>query len=127
VKEDAGGGLVDEDSNPSPVNSSALLYSDPDEEVVREEATPESGQIAASTRTNQREDASKATGTSCGSVEENGGGRDEEEDSKPSLVTSSSSALTGSYPDREVVQAEEATTPDEIPSGWTRVKLEPDC
>jgi hypothetical protein len=127
VKEDAAGGLVDEDSNPSPVTRAALIGSDPDEEVVKEEAMPETGQIAASTRTNQRGDASKATGTSCGSVEEDGGGRDEEEeDSKPSQVTSSS-ALTDSYLDREIVQAEEATTPDEIPSGWTRVKLEPDC
>jgi hypothetical protein len=73
----------------------------------------------AASRTNQR---GKATG-SCSSVEEDGGGRDEQ-DSKPSLVTSG--ALLGSYPDREVVQ-EEATPPDEIPFGWTRVKLEPDC
>jgi hypothetical protein len=56
-------------------------------------------------------------------VEEDGGVRDEE-DSKSSLVTSS--ALIGSYPDQEVIQ-EEATTPDEISSGWTRVKLERDC
>jgi hypothetical protein len=123
VEEDAGVGLVEEDSNLSPVTSSALIGSDPDEEVVKEEATPESRQIAARTRTNQR-GASTATGTSCGSVEEDGGGRDEE-DSKPSLVTSSS-VLTGSYQDQEVVQ-EEATTPDVIPSCWTRVKLEPDC
>jgi hypothetical protein len=27
----------------------------------------------------------------------------------------------------EVVVQEEATPPGEIPSGWTRVKLEPDC
>jgi hypothetical protein len=126
VKGDAGDGLVDEDSNPSPVTRAALIGSDLDEEVVKEEAMPETGQIAASTRTNQRGDASKATGTSCGSVEEDGGGGDEEEDSKPSVVTSSSVLLTGSYPDQEVVQ-EEVTTPDEIPSGWTRVKLEPDC
>jgi hypothetical protein len=125
VEEDAGGGLVEDDSKLSPVTStSALIGSNPpDEEVVQEEATPESGQMAASIRTNQR-GASTATGTSCGSVEEDGGGRDKE-DSKPSLVTSSS-VLTGSYPDQEVVQ-EEATTPDVIPSGWTRVKLEPDC
>jgi hypothetical protein len=73
----------------------------------------------AAARTNQR---GKATG-SCSSVDENGGGRNEE-DAKPSLVTSN--ALIGSYPDEEVVQ-EEATTPDEIPSSWTRAKLEPDC
>jgi hypothetical protein len=49
---------------------------------------------------------------------ERDGGRDEE-DSKPSpLVTSS--ALIASYPNQEVVQE------DRIPSGWTRVKLEPD-
>jgi hypothetical protein len=59
-------------------------------------------------------------------VEEEDGGNRDEEDSKPTLVTSSS-ALTGTYPHQEVVAQEEATTPDEIPSGWTRVKLEPDC
>ncbi len=32
----------------------------------------------------------------------------------------------GSDPDEEVVQ-EEATTPDEVPSGLSRVKPEPDC
>jgi hypothetical protein len=128
-EEVAGGVLVNEDSNPSLVYStSALIGSDPDEEVVQEEATPEFGQMAAPTGTNQRGDASKATSTSCGSMEEDGGNREEEEDSKPSLVTSSSALLTGFYPDQEVVQEEEATTtPDEIPSGWTRVKLEPDC
>jgi hypothetical protein len=48
------------------------------------------------------------------------------EDSRPSLVTTS--ALMCSYPDQEVLQEEEeATPPGEIPSGWTRVKLEPDC
>ncbi len=73
-------------------------------------------------RTNQR---GKATAGSCSSVEEDGGGRDEE-DSKPSPVTSSALPI-GSYPHQEVVVQEEATTPDEIPSGWTRVKLEPDC
>jgi hypothetical protein len=40
------------------------------------------------------------------------------QNSKPS-----SSALTGSCPDQEVVQEEQATTPHEIPSGWTRSKL----
>jgi hypothetical protein len=71
-----------------------------------------SGQMAAA-RTNPR---GGATG-SPSSVERDGG-RDEE-DSKPSpLVTSS--ALIASYPNQEVVQE------DRIPSGWTRVKLEPD-
>jgi hypothetical protein len=123
VEEDAGGGLVEEDSKPSPVTSSALIGSYPDQEVVQEEAIPKSEQIIAATRTNQR-GASKATATICGSVEEDGGNRDEE-DSKPSLVTSSVLPIR-SYPHQEVVQ-EEATTPDEIPSGWKRVKLEPDC
>jgi hypothetical protein len=114
-------GLYEEDHNPSPVISSALIGSDPDERVVHEEATPpESGQMAA-TRTNQR--GSEATG-SCSSVEEDGGGRNEE-DSKPFLVASSA-LIIGSYRDQEVVQ-EETTTPDEISSGWIRVKLEPDC
>jgi hypothetical protein len=74
----------------------------------------ESGQMAA-TRADQR---GEATGSSS-YVEEDGGGRDEEE-SKPSPVTS------GSYPGQEVVP-EQATTLGEIPYGWTRVKLEPDC
>jgi hypothetical protein len=60
---------------------------------------------------------------SCSSVEDDRSGRDEE-DSKPSPVTRS--ALTGSDPVQEVVQ-EEATTHLEIPLGWVRVKLEPDC
>jgi hypothetical protein len=55
---------------------------------------------------------------------ETDGGRDEE-DSKPSLVKSSV-LIGGSYPGQEAVQ-EDAPTPDEIPSGWARVKLEPDC
>jgi hypothetical protein len=70
-------------------------------------------------KTNQR---GKAIRT-CSSLEADVGVRDEE-DSRPSLVTSS--ALIGSYPDQDVGQ-EEATPPGEIPSGWTRVKLEPDC
>jgi hypothetical protein len=57
----------------------------------------EGGQMGA--KTNQR---GKATGSSS-SVEVDGGGRKE-----------------------EVVQ-EQATTLGEIPCGWTRVKLEPDC
>jgi hypothetical protein len=72
-------------------------------------------------RKNQRD---KATASfSFSSVEEDGGGRDEN-NSKPSLVTSG--ARTGSSPDQEVVQ-EQATTLGEIPYGWKRVKLEPDC
>jgi hypothetical protein len=58
-------------------------------------------------------------------VEKNGGGGDEE-DSKPLLVTSSAARMLGSSPGQEFVQ-EQATTLGEIPSGWTRVKLEPDC
>jgi hypothetical protein len=127
VKEDAGGGLVEVDSKPLlAASTSALIGSDPDEEVVIEEATAESGQIAASTSTNQR-GASTATGTSHGSVEEEDGVGRDEEDSKPSLVTSTNGALlSGNYPDQEVVR-EKATAPDEIPSGWKRLKLEPDC
>ncbi len=92
----------------------------------------ESGGMGA--RTNQR---GKAAGSSGCAKEDGGAGRGEE-DSKPSLVTSSA-ARTGSCMDQEVVQ-EDATTPDEIrsvqeqattlgeiPYGWTRVKLEPDC
>jgi hypothetical protein len=78
----------------------------------------ESGQMGA--RTNQRGKAID----SCGSVEEDGGRN--EEDSKPSPVTSSSARTLSSFPKQEVVQQEEAA-PGEIPSGWTRVKLEPDC
>jgi hypothetical protein len=68
----------------------------------------ESGQVSA--RTNQR----------CR----------EEEDQKPSLVTSCVPVRTVSdpdepdEPDQQVVQEE--ATPDEIPVGWTRTKLEPD-
>jgi hypothetical protein len=112
-------GLDGEDPSPSPVASSAAIGSDSVEEVVKEEATPESGQIMAAW-TNLR---GNATG-SCSSVEENGG--HEEEDSRPSLVTCSSSALTGSYPGQEPLVQEEAAL-GEIPSGWIRVKLEPDC
>jgi hypothetical protein len=60
----------------------------------------------------------------CSSVEEDGGGRDEG-DLKPSPVTSSAARI-GSHPYQEVVQ-EQATTLGEIPHGWTRLKLEPDC
>jgi hypothetical protein len=55
------GGLVEKDSNPSLVSStSALIGSDPDEVVVQGEATTENGQMVATSRTNQRGDASKA-------------------------------------------------------------------
>jgi hypothetical protein len=77
-----------------------------------------SGGIGA--RRNQR---GKATGSSS-AVEENGGGRDED-DSKPCLVTSSAARI-GSSPGQEAVQEQVATLGD-IPYGWTRVKLEPDC
>jgi hypothetical protein len=43
-------------------------------------------------------------------------GRDEEDSKR--------SALIASYPDQEVVQEEAHYT---IPSGWKRIKLEPDC
>jgi hypothetical protein len=86
----------------------------------------ESGQIVA--KANQR---GKDTGSGT-SLEKDGssvvedGGRDEEE-SEPSLVTSSE--LIGLNPGQYVVQEEAAVdqVPSGIPSGWTRVKLEPDC
>jgi hypothetical protein len=78
----------------------------------------ESGGMGA--RTSQR---GKATAFSS-PVEEDGGSPDEG-DAKPSLVTSTAARI-GSHPDQEVVQ-EQATTLGEIPYGWTRVKLEPDC
>jgi hypothetical protein len=40
-------------------------------------------------------------------------------------IMTSNSALIGSYPNQEVVQEE--ATPVEIPSDWTRIKLEPHC
>jgi hypothetical protein len=91
---------------------------DEDEEDYKPSLVTRSARIAA--RTNQR---GKATGI-CTSVEKDGGGCDEEDSKPPSLVTSS--ALIASDPEREVVQ-EEATTRREIPLGWIRVKLEPDC
>jgi hypothetical protein len=72
--------------------------------------------------TNQRGKATASSSSS--SVEEDGSGCDEE-DSKPSLVTSG--ARIGSSPGQEVVQEQATTTHVEIPYGWTRVKLEPDC
>jgi hypothetical protein len=77
----------------------------------------ESGGVV--TRTNQRGKAA----ASSSPVEEDGGGSDEE-DSKPYLVTVG--ARIGSSADQEVVQAQ-ALTLGEIPYGWIRVKLEPDC
>jgi hypothetical protein len=77
----------------------------------------ESGGMGA--RTHQRGNAT----ASCSPVEEDGGGSDEK-DSKQSLVTGG--AQTGSSPGHEVVQAE-APTLGEIPCGWMRVKVEPDC
>jgi hypothetical protein len=104
-------GLDEEDPSPSPVTSSAVKGSDPVEEVVKEEATPESGR-------------GEGTLSSRSSVEEDGGAGREEQDSNPSAVTSN--ARIDSSPDQEVVQ-EQATTLGEIPYGWKRVKLEPDC
>jgi hypothetical protein len=75
----------------------------------------EGGQMGA--RKNQRRNA---TGSST-FVEEDGGGWDEE-DSK----AYTSCVRIGSSPGQAVVQ-EQATTLGEVPSGWTRVKLEPDC
>ena len=73
-------------------------------------------------RTNQN---GKTAGR-CSWVEDDAGGLDEE-DSNPSPVTGG--AQTGSDPGQEVDQEEdeEATTLCEVPSGWARVKLEPDC
>ena len=70
-------------------------------------------------RTNQEGEATH----SCNSVEENAG-RDEE-NPKPSLVTISA-LIIRSDPDQQADVQEEARTPDVIPVGWTRTKLEPD-
>jgi hypothetical protein len=118
VEDDGGGRDEDEeDSKPSPVNRSE--FSSPNRKRPRRSCRVDSGQMAA-VRTNR---GGKATG-SCSSIEEDGGGHDEE-DSKPSAVTSNAPIL-GSDPEQEVVQ-EEAITHREIPLGWIRVKLEPDC
>jgi hypothetical protein len=77
----------------------------------------EGGEICA--RIKQRGNAT----ASSSSLEEDGDGRDEE-DSKPSLVTSGEPI--GSSPGQDVVQ-EQAPELGEIPHGWTRVKVEPDC
>jgi hypothetical protein len=63
-----------------------------------------------------------ATG-SCSS-ENNYDGRNEE-DPQPAVVTSRT-LLRNSGPDQAVVQEEAKATPDDIPFGWTRTKLEPD-
>jgi hypothetical protein len=79
----------------------------------------ESGQIGS--RTNERDNA---PGT-CNTMKEHDGHH--EDDSSPSLVTAGST-LIGSDPsssDQELLVQEEAT-PDAIPAGWTRIKLEPD-
>jgi hypothetical protein len=73
-------------------------------------------------KTTQRGKTRGSPSSSC--VEDDVDGLDEE-DSNPSLVTSS--ARIDSDPGQEVVQGEEATTLCAIPSGWARVKLEPDC
>jgi hypothetical protein len=70
----------------------------------------ESGQMVA--KANQR---SKASGSSSSVV-----------DSTLSLLTSAGARI-GSYQGQEEVAPEQATTIGEIPCGWTRVKLEPDC
>ena len=75
-----------------------------------------SGQIMAATRANLEGNASD----SCCSVETDAGC--DEEDSKLPLVPST--VPISSDPDQEVVP--EATTPDDIPAGWARTKLEPD-
>jgi hypothetical protein len=81
----------------------------------------DSGEMAA--KTNQR---GKTTGSCASCVEDDVGGLDGE-DSNPSLVTISIARIGSDLSGQEVVQKEEATTSGEIPSGWTRVKLEPDC
>ena len=81
-----------------------------DAEVDRDKEYP-SGEMAA--RTNQSDNVRG----SCTSVEKDVEVDRDEEYPKPSLVTSTD-------PDQEVVQEEAAL--DEIPAGWTRIKLEPD-
>ena len=71
----------------------------------------------APTRTNRE---GNAAGICFRSVGNDAGG--DGEDQHLSLVPGS--ALLCSEPDQEVVQKE--ATPDGIPAGWTRFKLEPD-
>jgi hypothetical protein len=94
-----------------------LACPSPNVKRPRSSCLAESGKIAA--RTNPRGSAAIGKRRSV----EKDGGRDDE-DSKPSLVTSSSTLLVASYPDQEAVQEEPHY---KIPSGWKRVKLEPDC
>jgi hypothetical protein len=73
--------------------------------------------------TNQR---GKATvGASSSSLETDGGLIEEEDSKTPPVTSSGSSALIASNPGHQVVQEE--PTAGQIPSGWTRIKLEPDC
>ena len=76
----------------------------------------ESAEMAA--RANQRDNA---TGSCISSVEKDA--CHDQEESRPSLVASSA-LISSADPGQEVVQ-EEASS-DEIPDGWTRIKLEPD-
>jgi hypothetical protein len=101
-----------------PVRNRVLECPSPADRKRPRTCLAESGQIAA--RTNERDNA---TGT-CKAMKEHDG--HDEKDSSPSLVTTSST-LTGSDPssDQELLVQEEAT-PDAIPAGWTRIKLEPD-
>jgi hypothetical protein len=64
--------------------------------------------------TNQRGKAA----VSGSMVEKDGGDRDDED---------SGSSPMGTCPDQEVASEATARTSGEIPSGWTCVKLEPDC
>jgi hypothetical protein len=135
-------GRYEEDAKPPLVTSGAIISSDPDQEVVQEEATPddipssrrrtkfepssanrkrprtclaESGRTMAD-RTNKRDNA---TG-SCSAMEKDDG-CDEED---PELPLVPSSVRTRSDPDQEVVQ--EKATPDDLLSDRTRAKLERD-
>jgi hypothetical protein len=126
------------------VDFSVRRGSDPDqEEVVQEERTPndvpsgrtrtqlepspanrkrprtclaENGQVMTA-RMNQR---GNVTGN-CSSMVEEDADYDEED---PKLPLVAFSVRRGSDPDQEEVVQEEATT-DDVPSGWTRTKLEP--
>jgi hypothetical protein len=134
----------EEDPKLPPVTNSSRTGSDPDQEIVQEEATTddvpssrtctklepspanrkrprtclaENGQIMAA-RINR---GGNVTGN-CSSVVEEDTDRDEED---PKLPLVAFSVRRGSDPDQEEVVQEEAT-PDDIPFGWTRTKLEPD-
>jgi hypothetical protein len=50
----------------------------------------------------------------------------DEEDASPSLVTTSSTLIGSEHPSDQEVLVQGEATPDEIPAGWTRTKLEPD-